>query len=272
MATSNSRGLSLACTIAVALALPAPHTTAQTVASPIAPPIAPHAPPIAPLLQRGAHFYTSQGSYDGEMGPPWDSVIEVSDTTLNGVAAVALTQRSHRTGGTYAYNTTVVWSPTAGTLAYRSAGDGTEPGSCAIEAITADGDAARGRLVIEGGATEPVMIAGKAVPEFSLASILAAGQLADGDHPKFTAFRCSWSGSAPTALSAFKFNGTVKSDSLERGNSRTKEAVWTVTGAADYPFVATIAKSDREVLKVVIPQGSVGAMYETFLRSLIRKQ
>jgi hypothetical protein len=44
----------------------------------------------------------------------------------------------------------------------------------------------------------------------------------------------------------------------------TPEPVWIVTGDANMPYRATIAKSDRMVLRYELPQGAMGSMVSEY--------
>ena len=64
-------------------------------------------------------------------------------------------------------------------------------------------------------------------------------------------------------MSFFDFTGTVTSDTMKRAGAAAAEPVWVVTGSQAYPYTTWIAKTDRVILKTVIPQGTDGQMVET---------
>jgi hypothetical protein len=101
-----------------------------------------------------------------------------------------------------------------------------------------------------------------AVPDFALASVLATRSLATNDSIKLHVFRCSPGADSP--LVVHDLNAVVRSGTLARSVHDQPEAVWMISGAASFPYSAIIAKSDRQVLKVIIPQGSAGEMIEVY--------
>ena len=104
-----------------------------------------------------------------------------------------------------------------------------------------------------------------AVPDFALATVLAGRNLQDHDSISLHVFRCS--PGADTPIMVHDLNATVSSGELARSADVPPETVWVVQGDASFPYSVQIAKADRQVLKVSIPQGTDGEMIEVYTSS-----
>lgn len=213
-------------------------------------------------LTRGVFNFTSNPVYYGEAGQPWDTRIEIGDSVIAGKSNYSIAQRSRFDGNKYRFNSTTTWAP--GTLDFTKATwtgfAGDEYGECSVE--LRNGAA---MLSINNGEAKPWKYEGQLVPEFAVAHALAAMDLKDGATYKLNVFHCSWHSGAEIALRMKPLNVTVKSDKLARTGKTEAEPAWLVAGDSSYPYQLWVAKSDRHVLKVVLPQGEVGEQVDVLV-------
>ncbi|HEX6695065.1 MAG TPA: hypothetical protein VF035_10240 [Longimicrobiales bacterium] len=196
----------------------------------------------------------------GQEMAPWDSRREVKDTTANGQPAVAIAQYSRTDGaGVPRYVSTAILTKDMHVLRSSWVGNGAEPGACRVDVAGQNGS-----LVIGDGSAASVDMGERPMPDFALPVALASSSLRDGETIRFRIYHCSWSDNSPSAIMFLDFAGTVSSGSMQRAGSTSPEPVWVVTGTPAFPYKAWIAKSDRVVLKTVVPQGADGEMIETF--------
>ncbi len=114
----------------------------------------------------------------------------------------------------------------------------------------------------EGGAAVPVDVAldATAIPDFALGHVLAASTLAEGVPIATTVFTYS-----RNDVRRDPFSGIVSSGEFKRADAGASEPVWIVVGKSGYAARVTIAKSDRQVLQILLPQGTVGSQTDTFI-------
>lgn len=207
-----------------------------------------------------SHTYIVQGIYQGQEMAPWDARREVKDTTANGQPAVAIAHYSRTDGaGVPRYVSTAVLTKDMRVLHSSWVGNGAEPGACRVDVA-----GAKGSLVIGDGSAASVDMGERPMPDFALPVAIASSSLRDGETIRFRIYRCSWSDNSPSPIMFQDFAGSVSSESMQRAGSTSPEPVWVVTGSPSFPYKAWIAKSDRVVLRTVVPQGADGEMIETY--------
>jgi hypothetical protein len=214
-----------------------------------------------PRAPHGTHSYEVRGFYEGQAMQPWLSQTIVRDTLIDGKPQLAVTYQSRHSAaaGGWLYTYTAVMAGTD--VSTRWVGNGRAQFTCqtrhANNQIIADID---GR----DKATSSTLQRG-AIPDFAVAWVLAGRPLADHDSVKLSLYRCV--PAADVVISLYELNAVVSSGSQSRTEGNPPEAVWIITGDKSFPYVAHIAKSDRQVLKVLMPQGTVGEMVDVYVSS-----
>ena len=189
---------------------------------------------------RGTFVYNVTGVFQGEPMEPWASRWTVADSTSPAGRLVIVEHRSRRAGNDFLFTDRAVMSP-AGELVHVSpVGRGRMPTTYELSADS---------------------IATPAVPAFALGVALAAQELEAGATVRIGVLPLA-AGSGLTAVRSF--TGTVREDSLARVFGSPAEPVWVIVGDASYPAEAWIARADRQPLKLVLPQGTVGTMIEEY--------
>jgi hypothetical protein len=212
-----------------------------------------------PPVPRGAHAYHVHGTGMGADMPPWVSQTTVRDTLIGGAPHVLLHHGSRLDGDAWRFNTWLTFnvaSPDALEMRYEG---NSRAGAHTCEARVRNG-------VIEV-ATSPVSKLGPfdtlVLPDAAAPWILATMQWREGMQVRLRLFRCEDSeGAEPVRMT--RVNATVTSGEYARAPGGVAEAVWIVQGDANEPFSATIAKSDRMVLRWELPQGSFGTMVSEY--------
>ncbi len=212
-----------------------------------------------PELPRGIHTYQVNGYYDGGAMEPWVAQQIVRDTTIGGKPWLALTYQSRlgRDGWIYSYTALVSGQD----VISRWVSTGRMPSTC--DAVR-DQDRIAADMASHGKATSAAL-QHDAIPDFALAWLLAARPLADHDSITLHTYRCS--PGAPTQVLVNTLNAVVSSGMLARLPGTAPEPVWIVRGDHSFPYHAQIAKSDRMVLKVTLPQGTAGEMVDVYTSS-----
>ena len=214
-----------------------------------------------PRAPRGIHSYEVGGMYEGEAMQPWLAQAIVRDTTVDGKARLAVTYQSRHSAaaGGWLYTYTALIAPSD--VITRWVGNGRAPFTCQTTH-------AKNQVVaeIEGrdNATSSILER-NAFPDFAVAWVLAGRPLADNDSIRLTVYRCA--PAADTVIPLFELDAIVSSGTLARGEGKAPEPVWIVSGAKSFPYVAQIAKADRQVLRVRMPQGTVGEMVDVYVAS-----
>jgi hypothetical protein len=205
----------------------------------------------------GTFAYEVIGYYQGEAMEPWLAQRIVRDTTIDKKTWLAVTYQSRLAPTGWLYSYTALLS--GHDVRTHWVGNGRMPYVC--DAVR-EGDRIAAKMGERGSATSP-LLKRDAVPDFALATVLAGRPLADGDSVHFHVFRCS--PGADTPVPSFDLNAVVTSGTFARKESGSPEAVWIVTGDKGFPYAVQIAKSDRRVLKVTMPQGTDGEMIEVYV-------
>lgn len=196
--------------------------------------------------------YTVTGTMQGDAMDPWTSMLAVSDSSVNTRPAVSVRYDSRESpaGFLYRFSALLELSGTRGRVEWIS--NGRSHSTCTIEF---ESGTLAGR--VDSSVTpRAVRVDGYAIPDFAIGAFFSTQKLAAGDAVRFTMFRCL-AHRGESAIDAFVVTGTVTEASDVRGGQL--EPVWRITGSASYPFFVSIAKSDRAVLRMVTPQGSVGS-------------
>jgi hypothetical protein len=207
---------------------------------------------------RGIHNYQVQGFYEGEAMEPWVAQTTVRDTTVSKAAALSITYHTRLgpSGWVYGYSAII---PASGAQVFSKwISNGRMPSTCTAvrtsDRIVADMEA------LGKATSRPLQHL--AVPDFALATVLAARSLSHRDSIVLHVFRCSPGADHPIVV--HDLNATVSTGTHARSAGAQPEAVWLINGDASFPYKAIIAKSDGQVLKVTMPQGSVGEMIEVY--------
>lgn len=219
-----------------------------------------------PTFPAGVHEYVVEGVYEGTPMAPWRTTLEVRDSSVGAATGRLVRHVTMRaeTGAVFTASALVRQDPDRAVAAEWQNG-GRIPNECRlrVSADTIDGVVRLGGILNTEIRPTPVAVHGNALPDFAVGPVLATHALADGDTIRFTVFRClpDWKNAAIVIL---PFTGVVRSDRAPRSPGGVDEPVWVVEGSTDYHLVATIAKSDRQLLAVSIPQGTVGIQTERY--------
>ncbi len=214
-----------------------------------------------PRAPRGIHSYEVGGFYEGEAMPPWLSQTIVRDTLVDGKPRFAVTYQSRHSaaagGWLYTYTALIGGAD----VSARWVGNGRAQFTCLTTL-------ANNQIVAEIEGRNPATSSAfqwTAIPDFAVAWALADRQLADNDTIRLAVYRCA--PGADAVIPMYELNAVVSSGTLARSNGQPAEPVWIVAGDKAFPYAAHIAKSDRQVLKVLMPQGTVGEMVDVYVSS-----
>jgi hypothetical protein len=217
-------------------------------------------------LPHGIQTYQVDGSYKDMAMAPWRAELEIRDTTLNDARRIVVQHRYVHDVPRSTFDYSAFLTADAATMVSASwINGGREPNRCdlAISSDSIRGAVRVGDFVAREVKVKPLPLRGRVVPDFALGAVVAMRPLSDGDALRLTVVRClpQWN---EAAITLTLFVGVVASGEAPRAAGAPAEAVWRVTGGADYPASITIAKSDRQLLTVTIPEGSVGSQTESF--------
>jgi hypothetical protein len=197
---------------------------------------------------------------------PWKADLEIRDTTVNGARHIVLQHRYVHDVLPSRFDYSVIMTADArSTVSAEWINGGREPSRCMLSIAS---DSIRGTVRIGDVLTRDVKLkslplSGDAAPDFAIGPAVALRSLADGDTIRLTIVRCLPQRN-DAAITLTPFVGVVASGQAPRAAGAPDEAVWNVVGGGDYPASVTIAKSDRQVFTVTIPQGTVGSQTESY--------
>ncbi len=205
--------------------------------------------------------YVVGGEIQGQQMDPWEANWMVRDTMVDGKKIVAITHNTIQTATSATFAETTLLDPITGrALQFFGRDNGRAPGTYSLRLATGrlqgtsqpDGDVA-GQL--------DVALAESSIPSSAVPFVLAARELKEGDSIAIHLF--TFQGSTNNVFQ-YDLSGVASSGSFQRAGAAAPEAVWIITGNGAYPAKYVIAKSDRSVLQVVFPQGSVGTETDTY--------
>jgi hypothetical protein len=204
---------------------------------------------FAQSAPKGTHRYIVEGVFEGQAMEPWEAAVTLRDTSMNGRPALFTRYQSRRTAASYRFDYSALWIIDSGAGRSEWIGNGRAgPQTCNVEFS---------RSQVNG---QPV--SAPAIPEFAIGPALAALPLQAGDTVRFTLFRCDTGG-----IRTFDFIASVTNVEQPASALRPKEKAFKVTGGSDYPAEVLIAHSDRQILRVLRPQGIVGISIESYAGS-----
>lgn len=212
-------------------------------------------------LAPSTNQYAVRGIFEGTELDPWQSQLTIADTVILSMPAYRATHESRRDGNRFLFTATATWrrEGSASTVMYWSNG-GRAPSTCFLEQ-----HGAQLKGVIAGQPIERALAdARDAIPDFALGAYLAMRAFGAGDTVKVSVVRCL--PGAITQLEARDVPLIIHSDTATRGGGAPEEA-WFIDSAGLYDIKVWIAKSDRTVLRVELPQGQMGHSIETIVRS-----
>ncbi len=212
---------------------------------------------IAPQFPKGGAAYHAVAEYQGQPMSPWETEVRVRDTTIAGAKFIVIAHRAVRENVGAVSESFAFVDPATGAVV-RVSGDhrGRVP-------INFDLAMRGGRLVgqvVNDGSGEGVndSLPANAVPDFVLGHVLASRDLKDGMSIIVPVFRFN------TRLFEFTLTGKVTSGTYPRAGAKAPEPVWIIEGAPGFNARIVVAKSDRAVLELKLPQGTEGSQTETF--------
>jgi hypothetical protein len=208
-------------------------------------------------LPSGVHLYRVAGTYQGQQMEPWNAQYELRDTTIDGDAWFTLVHFTPRPMQNATFTYTVRWKKSnSATMVAHYENRGRVRDDCHVTI-------APGKItgsINEDLATTPLVpvdVQGTVIPDFAAGSLVALRTLADGDTVRFTSIKC-----LPyfkdKAITTKPFVGIVRTADVPRTVDARPEPAWVIEGGASYHMVIKIAKRDRQVLELTIPEGSVG--------------
>ena len=203
------------------------------------------------------------GTFDGMAMEPWEAELSVIDTLVNGRTATRALYLSRRVDGGWRFAYSALWTTggAPGVVRMHLVNNGRrEQSTCALE--VRDGTA-RGTTSLVDSLT-PLPVSGVAVPGYALGAFLAGTALTDGATIPLTILSCLPHRGAG-AIERVRFTGTVASDTATRTGAAAAEPVWVITGDSAFAAKVSIAKSDRTILALQLPQGTVGVSTDTFV-------
>jgi hypothetical protein len=205
----------------------------------------------APLT--GTHRYGVRGFFQGDEMEPWEAELSIRDTIAGVQRAYSATYRSRFVDGAWQHTYSFLWRDTVPLGALWINNGRRAKNECAVSFAAGKATAvAAGKTIGEGAG---------GVPDFALGAYLASRTLRAGDTLAIPVIRCLPDG--PTPFSSRGVTATVSVDSTT-GVDGVRVPAWVVTGAAEYPFVATIGRDQRRVLSFKLPQGTVGHQLDTY--------
>jgi hypothetical protein len=206
---------------------------------------------VSPLA--GTHRYGVRGFFQGDEMEPWDAELSIRDTIAGVQRAYSATYRSRFVNGAWQHTYSFLWRDTV-PLGASWVNDGRRAkNECAVSFAAGKATAvADGKTIGEGA---------PGVPDFALGAYLSSRTLRAGETLSIPVIRCLPDGPAP--FTSRRVTATVAVDSTLAVDG-ARVPVWVVTGAAEYPFVATIGGDQRRVLSFKLPQGTVGHQLDTY--------
>jgi hypothetical protein len=197
--------------------------------------------------------YGVRAWFQGEEMLPWESELTVTDTAVDGGAAVHVHYRSRFVEGRWLFDDVAVWTAN-GSWTAKSVGKGRRgDSSCDLVANA-------GRVTGSTHVTKeltPRITTERTIPSFAFAAWLSRQELRGGDTVRVTVIRCVPQ-NGTDAIEAMPFVGTVSAVNWSRAPGAAAEDAWQVEPASDYGGGAIIAKRDRSILRFTTPQGTVG--------------
>lgn len=209
-------------------------------------------------LPRGTAVYQTVAAFQGQAMTPWTTEVRITDSTHEGRQVVVIARRAIREELNAVSENTVVLDPRTGDLLRMT---GSHRGRVPIDYQLARADGRLvGHVVADGGHSETISepVPTDAVPDIALGPMLAARDLHDGLAVAITVIRFN------TALFRYPLRAVVTSGSVTRRGATAAEPVWVIEGGAEFRARVVIAKGDRTVLEVTLPQGMEGSQTETF--------
>jgi hypothetical protein len=214
------------------------------------------------LIPRGAHSFHVYGTGEGSDMPPWVSQISVRDTTIANQNAVVIAAGSRLDGGTWRFTTRTTFSGLPPAEMHVVSAGRSRAGDHGCEARVRNGwievATSPPNAPVKAGPFEiPIL------PEIAAAYIIAAMPLRNDMKIVARMFRCE-DAHASDPIRSWDVHAVVATGMHARVPGATPEPVWIVTGDANMPYRATIAKSDRMVLRYELPQGAMGSMVSEY--------
>jgi hypothetical protein len=202
------------------------------------------------------HDLRVRGWYEDFEMEPWLADYSLKDTTVDGRRATRLRFNSRRdeSGSGWLFRFTAAWTADSAHIVHAFwENDGRTKSGCELKAQRGE---MTGRMSSRPQLA-PLRVEGLLTPDFALGPYVASRTLAERDTVRISVFSCLPDLSGGT-VQVQKFTAVVKAAMATRGANTTPEPVWELTGDAGYPAVVIVAKSDRVVLRVKTPQGTVG--------------
>lgn len=208
---------------------------------------------------RGTHAYNVTGIFQGEPMEPWTAELMVGDSASPEGRVIIVEHRSRRAGKAFLFTDRAVMSPEGTIVGWSQISRGRVPSQLDVSVV---GGRMRGRVTSEGTTREIDEAApASAVPAFALGVALASRELKAGDTVRVGVLPLAPGGGLFTLRA---FAGAVRDDAHARSFGSGAEPVWAIVGDGSYPAEVWVAKADRQVLKLVLPQGTVGIMIEEY--------
>jgi hypothetical protein len=212
----------------------------------------------------GAFSYRITGVFQGQPMAPWRGQFETRDTTVSDKPALLVSYLVLRPEQNASFLLNAAWTKAPGETVIRIDNRGRQPNQCSLRVAS---DRATG--TITGGLdpaveAKPVELKGDVVADFAMGHWVAARRISEGDTIRATIIRC-----LPQfregAIATLPFAGIVKSGERPRLPDGPNEPAWIIEGRPDYPMVIVLAKRDKQLLSLTIPQGTVGSETLEFL-------
>jgi hypothetical protein len=201
---------------------------------------------MAPLA--GTHRYGVRGFFQGDEMEPWEAELSIRDTITGVQRAYSATYRSRFVNGAWQHTYSFLWRDTVPLGASWINNGRRAQNECAVSFDAGKATAVAGGKTVGEGAV--------GIPDFALGAYLSSRPLRAGDTLTIPVIRCLPDG--PTPFTSRRVTAMVSVDST------AGVPVWVVTGAADYPFVATIGRDQRRILSFKLPQGTVGHQIDAY--------